>query len=165
MNKYRSIYYLIISLLTGCAAGTPFLPGPTAHTVVKPGSILTLNTALSIPSHSAGVRIQNGKVAGDKVNDWNPNCRFEVLNPEKTDQEIQPGKFTIKQVGVEYSQVSVGEITNMRTNFFLKSEQQPQITKLYCQAWWSPDEARHLMLSEVEQAVGKIFTFQPKPAS
>ena len=126
MTKNNSFAFLIV-LLAGCAAPTPYLPGPTAHTEVKPGSILQLNKTITIPARSAGIRIQNGKIIEGSGDACNPNCRFEVRDPAKTNQDTQPDDLTITQVGVEYFQVSAGETTNMRTNFFLNSEKQPHI--------------------------------------
>ena len=149
----------------GCATPTPYLPGPTAHTEVKPGSILQLNKTITIPARSAGIRIQNGKIAEGRINAWNTNCRFEVRDPAKTNQEIHPDDFTISQVGVEYHINDASESQNMRTNFYLKSDKQPQVSLLMCQAWFNPSDARHVMLSEVQQALGELITFQLKPAS
>ena len=164
MRKYGS-FVVLAALLIGCAAPTPYLPGPTAHTEVKPGSILKLNKTITIPSRSAGIRIQNGKIAEGRIDAWNTNCRFEVRDPAKTNQDIQPDKFTITQLGVEYHINDASESQNMRTNFYLKSDKQPQVSLLMCQAWFNPSDARHVMLSEVQQAVGELFTFQLKPAS
>ena len=163
MKKYLTVVFLTTTIV-GCVAPTPYLPGPTAHTEVKPDAILILNKTITIPGRSAGTRIQNGKIAEGRIDAWGPNCRFEVRDPAKTNQDIQPGEFTITQVGVEYHINDAAESQNMRTNFYLKSEKQPQVTLLMCQAWFNPSDARHLMLSEVEQAVGDLFTFQLKPA-
>jgi len=160
-TKYGSLYVLAI-LLMGCAATTPYLPGPTAHSEVKPGSILKLNKTITIPPNSAGVRIQNGKIAEGRLDAWNTNCRFETRDPAKTNQDIQADEFKVTQVGVEYSINDASESQNMRTNFYLTSEKQPHVSLLMCQAWFNPSDARHLMLSEVEQAVGELFTFQLK---
>jgi len=180
MSKYGSLCFLTF-LLTGCAVGTPYLPGPTAHTVVKPGSILKLNKPLTISPREAGVRIQNGKIANDNFDQWQPNCRLEIRDPVTTNQVIEPDDFTITQVGIEYQFVQSEPIKlaavgisfagggasataeRMRTNFFLQSEKQPQVTRLLCQHWENPEDSRHLMLNEIEQALGDFFTFQLKP--
>ena len=182
MSKYGSLCFITI-LLVGCAASTPYLPGPTAHTVVKPGSILKLNKAVTISPPEAGVRFQNGKIAENKYDQWHPNCRLEMRDPATTNQVVEPDEFTITQVGIEYQFVQSEPIRlaavgisfvgggasptaeRMRTNFFLQSKKQPHVTRLICQHWENPEDSRHLMLNEIEQAVGEYFTFQLKPAS
>ena len=180
MSKY-AVLCCFVSLLVGCAAGTPYLPGPTAHTVVKPGSVLKLNKAVTIYPPQAGVRFQNGRVVNE-FDQWRPNCRLKVLNPVTTNQVIEADDFTITQVGIEYEFVQSAPIRlaavgisfagggasptaqRMRTNFFLNSKKQPHVTVLLCQHWENPEDSRHLMMSEIEQALGEYFTFQLKPA-
>lgn len=181
MGKYGSLCLLTVFLI-GCATGTPWLPGPTAHSVVKPGSILKLNKPLTVSPRSAGVRIQNGKIAENKFDQWRPNCRIRVRDPASTNQIIQPDEFTITQIGIEFQYVQsqeiklaagisfaggVGSATAevMRTNFFLESKTQPHVMRLSCQHWENPSDSRHLMLSEIEETLGEYFTFQLKPNS
>lgn len=179
MSKYGLISFFTVFIL-GCGATTPYLPGPTAHTVVKPGSILKLNKAVTISPPEAGVRFQNGKIAENKFDQWRPNCRLEMRDPATANQIIQPDDFTIVQVGIEYQFVQTDPIKlaavgmsfggggasataeRMRTNFFLQSQKQPQVTRLMCQHWENPEDSRHLMLDEIEQALGEYFTFQLK---
>lgn len=182
MSKYGSHCFLTLFLL-GCA-GTPYLPGPTAHQVVKPGSILKLNQELSIPPNEAGVRMQYGKVTHYKqIDQWHANCRFEVRDPAPDAQIIQSEEFTITQVGFEYqfvaseqlklAAVGLGIMSGagnpmaqvMSTSFYLRSQTQPKVTRLICQHWENPQDSRHLMLDEIQQAVGDIIEFKLAPAS
>ena len=180
MSKYGTLCFIfLIITLAGCGATTPFLPGPTAHSVVKPGSKLTLNKAVTILPPEAGVRFQNGQVTA-KYNQWHPNCRLEMHNPATTNQVIQPDEFTITQVGFEFQLVYVDKIKlasagltfvggvasataeRMRTIFMLHSQSQPHISRLICQHWENPEDSRHLMLNEIEQTLGDYFTFELK---
>ncbi len=173
----------IVLLIGGCAAGTPYIPGPMAYAVVKPGSILKLNKEVTIVPPEAGVRFQNGKLADKKYNQWHPNCRLEVRDPVSSNLVIEPDEFTITQVTYEYQLVQSNPVLMaavgislgggassataevMTTNFLLQSPKQPAITRLKCQYWENPEDSRHLMLNEIEQAVGEYFTFQLKPNS
>lgn len=164
----------------GCGATTPYLPGPTAHTVVKPGSILKLTKTVTIFPPEAGVRFQNGRIAEKQFDQWRPNCRLETRDPVTSNQDIQPDEFTIVQVGIEYQFVQSEPIKlaavgislgaggasataeRMRTNFFLQSKKQPHVTRLMCQHWENPEDSRHLMLNEIEQTLGEYFIFQLK---
>ncbi|WP_455218923.1 hypothetical protein [Kaarinaea lacus] len=179
MRKY-ALLSVLISLLLGCGATTPYLPGPTAHTVVKPGSVLKLTKAVTIFPPEAGVRFQNGKIVEKNFDQWRPNCRLETRDPVTSNQDIRPDEFTIIQVGIEYQFVQSEPVKlaalgislggggasataeRMRTNFFLQSKKQPQVTRLLCQHWENPEDSRHLMLSEIEQTLGDYFIFQLK---
>jgi hypothetical protein len=181
MRRYGQLTLLCL-LITGCAT-TDFIPGPPAYQTVKPGSILKLNQPLTIEPHSAGVRIQYGKVIPNKLlEQWYPNCRFEVLNPKDTPQVIQPDTFTIKRVTYENYLVSAGPVMLASvgigmsvgvggdsdgddatadvysTYFYLESETQPEVSRLLCQFWEDPHDARHLMLDEIQQTLGNIIT-------
>ncbi|MGD8639579.1 MAG: hypothetical protein PVG89_03070 [Gammaproteobacteria bacterium] len=179
---------LVCLLLAGCAT-TDYIPGPLAYQTVKPGATLTLHQPLTIEPHSAGVRIQYGKVIPHKLLDqWYPNCRFEVLNPRETKQVIQPETFTITRVTYEnylvradsvmLAQVGIGisiggvggdgdaPTADVYTTFFyLESETQPDVSRLLCEYWEDPADARHLMLEEIQQALGDIISINANPSS
>jgi len=182
----RGIICILAFLIPGCA-GTPFVPGPMAHQVVKPGSILKLERELTILPHKAGVRLQYGNITSYKETDWwYPNCRFEVYRPLDTAQIIRPEEFTITGVSTKNQLVSSDHIQlaalgaginigqssgggpmgeEMTTIFHLKSETQPEVKQLFCQKYFRVMESRYLMLDEVQQALGSFFAFQLKPES
>lgn len=181
-----SLLGIFAFLVYGCA-GTPFIPGPMAHQVIKPGSILKLKRELTILPHKAGVRLQYGNITRYKEIDWwYPNCRFEVYKPLPTAQIIQPGDFTVTRVSTKNQLVSADNIQlaavgvginigfsggggpmgeEMTTIFHLKSETQPKVKQLYCQQYNRVIDSRYLMLDEVQQALGSFFEFQLKPES
>lgn len=186
MTKYGSLCLLCVFI---CAcAGTPYILGPMAHEVVKTGSILKLNQELTISPHEAGVRMQYGKVTEYKsINQWYPNCRLEVRDPAPDAQIIQQGEFVITKVSTEFQLVAAEQIKLaavsigigigmsennggptaevMSTIFYLQSQLQPKVWRLICQHWEDPSDSRHLMLEEIQQAVGDIFEFRLAPAS
>ena len=185
MRRYGTLA-LLCSLVTGCAT-TDFIPGPPAYKTVKPGSILKLNQTLTIDPHSAGVRIQNGKITPNKlINQWYPNCRFEVRNPKDTQQIVQPEEFTITRVTYENYLVkadnvmlaSVGIGISLggggddggptadvhSTYFYITSETQPEVSRLLCEHWEDPADARHLMLEEIQQTLGGIIDIKATPS-
>lgn len=182
MSKYAALC-LSITFFLGCA-GTPYIPGPMAYQVVKPGSKLKLNQALTIQPDKAGVRIQFGKVVDrdSAINSWRANCRFEVYKPLPTEQIIQPEEFTItrvstyellvaaEQIKLAALSISVGmndgggpNAEEMTTTFHLQSQTQSEVKQLYCQHYEKVDDSRHLMLEEIQQTAGDIFEFQLAP--
>ena len=173
---------LLSGFLFACA-GTPYIPGPLAYEVVKPGSKLILNQPLTIQPDKAGVRIQFGEVVNrdNAINSWRANCRFEVYKPLPTAQIIQPEEFTITRVSTYELLVAAEHIKlaalslsvgmadggpnaeEMTTTFHLQSQTQPEVKQLYCQHYEKVDDSRHLMLDEIQQTVGNIFEFQLAP--
>ena len=181
MSKYVTLC-LLSGFLFGCA-GTPYIPGPMAYQVVKPGSKLKLNQPLTIQPDKAGVRIQFGEVVkrDSAINSWRANCRFEMYKPLPTAQIIQPEEFTITRVSTYELLVAAEHIKlaalslsvgmadggpnaeEMTTTFHLQSQTQPEVKQLYCQHYEKVDDSRHLMLEEIQQTVGDIFEFQLAP--
>lgn len=176
MRRYGTLA-LFCSLAAGCAT-TNFIPGPPAYKTVTPGSILKLNQTLTIEPHSAGVRIQNGKITGtQQMNQWYPNCRFELRNPKDTEQVVQPDTFIISRVSYNNYLVKAGNLMLASagigvslgggdggptadvhsTYFYLSSETQPEVSRLLCEHWEDPSDARHLMLDEIQQTLGSIM--------
>jgi hypothetical protein len=181
MSKYVALC-LFSGFLFACA-GTPYIPGPMAYEVVKPGSKLKLSQPLTIQPYKAGVRIQFGKAVNrdSEINSWRANCRFEVYKPLPTEQIIQPEEFAITRVSTKELLVAAEHIKlaslisvvgmsdggpnaeEMTTIFHLQSQTQPKVKQLYCQHYEKVDDSRHLMLDEIRQAVGNIFEFLLAP--
>jgi hypothetical protein len=160
-----------------------------AYQVVKPGSISKLNQELAIQPDKAGIRMQFGKLVDrdNAINRWRANCRFEVDRPAPIEQIIQPEEFTITRVStknqlvasdhIQLASVGIGIGINlgmsdgdggpmgeeMTTIFHLQSETQPKVKQLICQHYEKVEDSRHLMLEEIQQAVGDIFEFRPAP--
>ncbi|MCI0505800.1 MAG: hypothetical protein L0Z73_06775 [Gammaproteobacteria bacterium] len=183
MTKY--VLLCLLGFLIHACAGTLQPARPMAHQVVKPGAILKLNRDLTIPPDQAGVRMQYGKFTEYRaINQWYPNCRFEVKNPAPAEQIIQPEEFVITQVSTEFQFVAaeqiklaafgigIGMFGNnggptaevMSTSFYIQSQTQPKVRRLICQHWEDPYDSRHLLLEEIQQALGDIIEFRLTPA-
>ncbi len=181
MSKYVALCLLAVFLFA--CAGTPYIPGPMAYEVVKPGSKLKLSQPLTIQPYKAGVRIQFGKIVNrdNEINSWRANCRFEVYKPLPTEQIIQPEEFEITRISTRELLVAAEHIKlaslvsvvgmadggpnaeEMTTIFHLQSQTQPMVKQLFCQHYEKVDDSRHLMLDEIRQAVGNIIEFQLAP--
>lgn len=165
---------LILGSATGLVIATP------ANTeTISTSWQLTLNQDLTIPGQSAGIYLQHGKVVTETENDqYYPNCRLEVRYPQDKPQTVTADTFTIYRVkwleedvllhSNQYASngmlpVSSSTADDYVTTLYLRSERQPDVTRLICSYWEDPTGfAEHLSVKQIRNALGKIFTLQPK---
>jgi len=138
-----------------------------------------LNQALEIPANWATARLQSGKVvAFGHVQEQEPHCIVELDKVLTEPQRIVPDVFTIIRVQRSISELAAvpgffiraafasdTRPTQMffKTTFTLKSDKQPDVLRMICQS----DQyaagmgiPRHLIVPEIRQALGKIFSLE-----
>ncbi len=165
---------LILGATAGLAIATP------ANTkTMSSGWQLTLNQNITIPAQSVGIYLQHGKVTSETETDqYYPNCRLEVRNLQDKSQTITADTFTVYRVkwteedvllhSNQYAStgmlpVSSSTADDYVTTLYLRSERQPNVTRLICSYWEDPTGfAEHLNVKQIRSALGKIFTLQPK---
>jgi hypothetical protein len=156
------------------------------------GGRFVLNQALAVEPGSATVRLQFGRVVPrNGVQELQPYCIFEVNTVREQRQPIHPDTFDIVGVRRSVSTIGslpaqAGPIPvafgggiglggrvgfddsgspshiYYKTEFFLRSAQQPDVRAMTCQSnQMAPGNPimRHLTVDEIRQALGGIFSF------
>ncbi|NWG87004.1 MAG: hypothetical protein HXY26_05745 [Hydrogenophilaceae bacterium] len=170
--------FAAIWLALGCTSERTYGPASPYYRYPE-GSRLILNTALEVPADWATLRLQLGRtVAFGAVQEQEPHCIFEIATVRPQAQRIEPDSFAI--VGVRRSVSDLAAAPGFfirsaladsdlpsqmfyKTEFFLRSERQPNVRRLTCQH----DQyaagigiPRHLTLAEIRAALGTLFTLQ-----
>lgn len=173
----HGVVLFITLLLYGCQLGLE----PTSNTnneTLSAGWLLTLNKILTIPGQSAGVYLQNGQVVTEKEKDqYYPNCRLEVLDPQQESQTVQPDSFSVYRVKWTEEDVLLKPLLYASTQIilasgptadayatilYLRSLRQTEVTRLICEHWEDPTTSpQHLTLQQIRSTLGEIFTLKP----
>lgn len=147
------------------------------------GLTLTLLQPLTIPPDAATVRLQSGRVVPrNGVQEVEPHCIFELDTVSDRDQLVLPQKIRVTDVRRSVSTFSGMSVwpyfrspfrhvgfqddggpshVFYKTEFRLRSEQQPEVRALTCQSnQMAPGIAimRHLTLAEIRAALGGYFS-------
>jgi len=176
-HKLKKRFIIFTSILVlGTAVGVAVENSTEAETISR-GWQLTLNQNLTIAAQSAGVYLQYGKVVTDSETDlYYPNCRLEVRDPLDKPQIVTADTFTIYRVkwteedvllhSNQYAsnamiRVSSPTADDYKTTLYLRSEKQPEVTRLICKHWEDPTGfAEHLTLQQIRSTLGEIFALQ-----
>lgn len=167
----------VLFLLYGCQTGLQSGPDTSTETL-RAGWVLTLHEMLTIPGQKASVYLQNGRGVSDELYDqYYPNCRLEVRNPQAKPQTIQADRFNVYRVKWTEEDVMLkphlyasnrimlasGSTADVyATILYLRSPRQAEVTQLICEQWEDPSiDAEHLTLQQIRSTLGKIFTLQP----
>jgi len=179
-RKSEHYFYLILLALPliSCHMSVSVYSQPS---VIPIGSILSLNKKLRIPPGKTGVYIQAGQVMErTALNEYLPNCRFEVNSLNNSEFTIvNEDEFEVYKLMYESELVSsdtvmyaalnkvaygVSAMADIRTTeFYLRSEKQPDVSRLRCGHWEDPTDAFHLTYDQVIQALGEIITVKLAP--
>lgn len=167
-------------LLSACQSTGPLDENSPFH-VLPSGSRLVLKQELTIPAHSAGIRLQGGRVVSDKdINLYHPHCRLEVHDVRETTQTVTADEFVVrrarqeshtvalpglKKAGLRRSGTSSPSYFVFRTILDLRSERQPQVRWLTCQQWADPAFGQHVTIREMRATLGGIITLQLPPTA
>lgn len=162
-------------LLTACS--TTLVTDESSSLYTLPvGSTLELHQSLSIQPHRARSFIQYGKVTDEKsIDRYYPYCEFEISTLSEQPQIIKPDRFEIYKVNDNdheanryflYAAISLSYsdgpvILGFATEFYLRSEIQPQVRKLICLHWDEPGLGKYLKLPEIRKSLGNIFSIYP----
>lgn len=172
----RSLLAGLILSLTACSMA-PITDETSPFYSLPVGSSLELHQSLDIQPNHARTFIQYGKVIKEKAIDrYYPYCEFEISTLSDDIQTIMPDVFEIYKVNDNEHEVSRyfmyaslfltqddgPLILGYATEYSLRSEQQPQVHKLICLYWDDPNTGKYLSLTDIKQALGKIFSIYPK---
>lgn len=179
----RGVTFIPLFLaLTACASG-PY-PVTSPYYYIPAGSKVILKQELTIQPNAARVYIQYGHVVTPKEKDnFHAHCSFLSWKVLNVAQHIKPDTFIItkteKYEDVVQNTASTKQIASIRlafgmftsgapmaliykTKLTLHSETQPDIRRLICEHWENPDDAYHLTVAQMQQALGDIAEIQVK---
>ncbi|MFW2372949.1 MAG: hypothetical protein ACN4GM_07490 [Gammaproteobacteria bacterium] len=162
-------------LLTACS-NTPVTDENSSLYVLPVGSTLELHQSLSIRPHRARTFIQYGQIIEEKsIDRYYPYCEFEISTLSDEPQTIKPDQFKIYKVNDNdhevnryfmYANITLSDsggpgILGFATEFYLRSDIQPQVRKLICLHWDEPSQGKYLKLPEIRKTLGNIFSIYP----
>lgn len=173
-------FFAVAGLLTACAARPPLNPEESAFYSVKAGSKLVLHRALTIPSGQVAVYLQNGEVMPARdVNQYYPNCKFEVYTISESPRTVEPDTFVIYRIVDEMQEVSAGRPMyaanggfamlvmsdgpiwyNFTTQMYLQSGRQPDVYRMTCRHLEELWKSRYLSIRQMRDAMGKVLTLE-----
>lgn len=174
MGLHRPLLALLF-FLTGCSS-TPVTDESSTSYVLPVGSILQLHQSIPIEPHRARAFIQYGRITHEKlINRYYPYCEFEISTLSDAIQTVQPDRFEVYKViddehhvnryfmtaRRDYSFNDGPTILGFASEYFLRSEQQPQVRKLICLHWDEPAYGEYLSLTEIRKALGNLFSIHP----
>lgn len=152
----RTLLLLLFAMtLPGCRTPATYDVNSFAF-IIPPGSKLVLKQTLSIPTDSAHIKFQQGRVSGG-IDEYTVNCQFRVKNLGP--QEIQADTFLITNAGDGEEWVSAPHTQRFFKNLFLKSDKQPEVMTMICQVWASPRWGRSISVPQMREALGDYFSF------
>ena len=147
---------VLIALLAACnpMAVTHDIDSP--YYKIPPDSRLILHQDLNVPSGEAHISIQHGRVVAG-LDNWTVGCQLEV-------RKLGPGvvmadTFTIRRAEVSQELINRLIVRFYRT-LYLKSETQPNVTKMVCQYWSYPQQGDDIPVAEMREALGDIASFE-----
>lgn len=174
---------MLAMLLVGCQIPSYEGNEKSPFYLVPVGSTLKLTRDLAIPAEQVAVYLQGGEVIpSERINQYYPHCKFELLRRLDTPQAVQPDSFEIIKVvqeighsvaldGRQLARVSVGigvhvgmkggdgaSLQTYITRLVLRSTRQPEVFRLSCGQAALPHEGEHVSINEMRKALGNVFT-------
>ena len=108
-----------------------------------------------------------------------PHCQLEVRNISATPQTIEPDVFSVirirkmeEEVALPYRLASASMLHGSkdadggpvwlayRTEMYLHSDQQPDVLRLICGHLEIPNDAKHLTVAQMREALGNIIRLE-----
>ena len=176
--KIVAVVLMSVAVL-GCQSAPGSYPGREdvpAYYAIPVGSELALHQSITVPGSKVSVYIQDGKLltTGDR-DQYRPNCKLELYTMSAQPRTVKPDTFRITRLTMEDDAsfgagfasplggtgLGVGGSPSMAefaTVMDVRSERQPDVTRLSCQHWEDPVVAEHLRLGQIRQALGKLMT-------
>lgn len=143
---------------------------------VNTGSVLILNTPVTILENTGRTFFQNGKVIKEKdLNIYYPHCSITVNTIINHNRDIKPTTFIIYRVDdqEEHAQLHILyasrralgsndglSIIGQASYYYLKSADEPDVRTLECVQWGDPYDVRYVSVNDIRSAVGQIFTLR-----
>ena len=172
----RYAILLLTLMISGCTTGKPY-PVTSEYYEIPKGTKVHLLQKLTIPADVATTYLQHGKEIPKKLlRDKAPHCQLEVRTITATPQTIQPDVFTVirtrkmeEEVALSYMVASASLLHGMneadggpvwlayRTELYLESGNQPDVLRLICGHLEIPNDAKHLTVAQMREALGDII--------
>jgi len=169
--------------VTGCQTVSYQGNENSPYYVVPADSRLVLEHELTISGDHAAAYIQGGQVRSYRdVNPYYPYCKFEVRTRQDTAQTIQPDDFAVTRAFQETpptvqnepqrfdgrarlvrvsAQDSEGvSATVFATTMWLRSDRQPDVSRMTCAQWGYPPLDGHLSIAQIRKTLAGLFTLK-----
>lgn len=168
---------------TGCQTVSYQGNENSPYYVVPAGSRLVLERELTIPGYRAAIYLQGGQVRSYwDVNPYYPYCKFEVRSPRDSAQKIQPDDFAVTRAFQETPPIVRNEprrfdgaarlvrvsaedsegvsATVFATTMRLRSDRQPDVSRMTCAQWGYPPLDGHLSIAQIRKTLAGVFTLK-----
>ena len=179
IQMFKKIPLLLVScsiLISACHSSIN-LNFSNQYYPIPINSTLILNQQLVIPPNKTGIYLQGGIVMDrPSINVYNPNCRFEVYSLSDKATVVNRDQFRIYKILFESELVfidspkfaSLGNIfayssatAEIRTTeFYIKSDLQPDVFRIRCEHWEDPNMANYLTYEQILNVFGDVITVQ-----
>ena len=167
----RILYLLIPAvLLAACQAGSGY-QYPTGPVSAPQITEVILNSEFQIRPDRASEYIQYGEIISrSQLVEYYPHCNFELRTVSESARTVHPDTFTVTGIrrdrymawlkGQMLALAGGGDYNMVMstTTISLHSPRQPEVFRLSCQQLDEPYLRRHVSLSEMQSALGTLFT-------
>jgi hypothetical protein len=150
------VVLVVVFLLSGCQTTRSNDPGSIWFRV-PPGSRLVLNQPLEIPAESAHIMLQHG-TAATAASVFDVGCRFEVM--DLGPRTIQPDAFVVRSMASGREWMNQPHTMRFYKVIHLQSATQADIMPMKCSYEDDPRFGRPVTVTQIQEALGKIFTFE-----
>ena len=176
---------LLALLLAGCQTSSYEGNENSPFYLVPVGSTLKLTRDLTIPANQVAIYLQGGEILpSERINQYYPHCKFELLRRRDTPQAVSPDNFEITKVvqeighsvawdGLQLARASVGIGINIgmkggdgaslqaySTRLTLRSARQPDVFRLSCGQTAQLNEGEHVSIGEMRKTLGGVITLE-----
>ena len=162
---------IIVLLLTACTPGSGYRH-PTRPTPVPVLESITLNQPFTIRPDRASEYIQNGEIMPyNRISEYYPHCIFGLRTVSDQARTVQPETFRVTAIRRDRFMALFGgtmlasggdspdyNMVMSITRLDLNSATQPDVFRLTCQQLDDAWRMHHLTVSEMQQALGQLFT-------
>ena len=167
---------LLLTSLLGLLAGCQSAPVKDIHSpfyAPPVGSILQLHTPIDMPANELSVIIQYGKIQPSswQLDQYAPHCDFELRDRHGSSPRVEPDRFVITRVIQDTENVLLTplQLAGLGANgappleeyqviMYLHSDKQPNVFRMTCKHWSDPNDAEHLSIVKIREALGKMFS-------
>jgi hypothetical protein len=147
---------LFAAVLAGCHTTASYDIDSSGYRI-PPGSSLTVNKELPIPSGQRHVKLQHGQpVSG--VDEFKINCEIRVYDLGVA--SIRPDSFRITSAGEGREWELRPTVLRFYRVLNIRSEAQPEVLKLICQKSDDPLAGRNPTVPQMQEALGEYITFE-----
>ena len=151
-----AVVVCLLPWLAGCTTTGSTDPSSINFRVPQ-GSKLVLNRDVQIGSLYSHAMFQNGEQTPG-VDEYTVNCSLEQrdLGPAT----LVPDSFLITNFSSSREWINDPHTMRFYKVFHLRSDRQPGVMRLECGYWDGPMIGRPITISQIQQALGDIFSFE-----